>query len=128
MPAYNPYAHQQGSGSQAHFNPSQASIGYDEPSYYAPNHAMYDDDNESTHHLAGAAAPFGHQSQYSVDRAYQHPQADYPGRTMTPATPTYDAYGAPSYPEYRTHSPAPSYGQHRGPYNDGKSGGGGYAV
>lgn len=128
MPAYNPYSHHQGSGSQGHFNPSQTSVGYEEPSYFA----RYEDDNESTAHLTGAAAPYGHQSQYSVDRYAQHD--NYPGRTMTPATPshpTYDAYNTPAYaayPDYASRSPAPSYRGPPGNYPDGKSGGGSHAM
>ncbi|KAF8165455.1 hypothetical protein B0H34DRAFT_762657 [Crassisporium funariophilum] len=56
MPAYNPYSTHQPPGSYAHFNPSSAALNYDDPAYQHPQH--YDDDNESTAHLATSAAPF----------------------------------------------------------------------
>ncbi|KAJ3511498.1 hypothetical protein NLJ89_g4060 [Agrocybe chaxingu] len=57
MPAYNPYATHQSGDSYAQYNPSSATIHYDDP-IYPPTHKMYDDDNESTAHLAVSAAPF----------------------------------------------------------------------
>lgn len=61
MPAYNqPYSHVQDPSGYAHYNPSQATLGQDD---YYHNNQMYDDDTESTLHLAAAAAPIGHASQ-----------------------------------------------------------------
>jgi hypothetical protein len=55
MPAYNPYSNHQAPGNYANYNPSTATLGYDDPTY--PQH-MYEDDNESTANLAVSAAPF----------------------------------------------------------------------
>lgn len=93
MPAYNPALTYQNPGSYANFNPSQPSFGREESLYnYPPPQGMYDDDNESTVHLAGAAAPFGHQSQSSV-------ALDRPG-----TAPPLNAYG--------TGAPGPRYDPH----------------
>lgn len=62
MPAYNPYSTHQPPGSYAQFNPSAATLGQDEYTYPQP---MYEEDNESTAHLAMAAAPF---AQAPIDR------------------------------------------------------------
>ncbi|PPQ67822.1 hypothetical protein CVT26_007069 [Gymnopilus dilepis] len=55
MPAYNPYSNHQAPGNYANYNPSSATLQYDEPAY--PQYA-YEDDNESTANLAMSAAPF----------------------------------------------------------------------
>ncbi|TFK76020.1 hypothetical protein BDN72DRAFT_809920 [Pluteus cervinus] len=86
MPAYNPYSHHQRDGSGAHFEGSQAHLAYDDPSYQ--QHYAYDDDNESTAHLAVGAAPFGHQPQF--DR----PGSARPYATSPAPAPTgYDMQG-----------------------------------
>jgi hypothetical protein len=81
MPAYNSSLPHQISGGYPHYNPSAASIGYDDP-MYPSHHPMYDDDNESTAHLAVSAAPF---AQQPIDRPgsagmqvpYGHQTASY---------------------------------------------------
>jgi hypothetical protein len=59
MPAYNPYSTHQPPGSYAHFQQSSASVHHDDQGYH--QHALYDDDNDSTAHLSSAAAPYGQQ-------------------------------------------------------------------
>lgn len=75
MPAYNPYSTHQAPGSYAHFQLSSASFTQEDPAYQ--NHQMYEDDNESTAHLATAAAPFSQQSPIERSRSagipYGHP-------------------------------------------------------
>ncbi len=69
MPAFNPAsAHQ--NGSYSNYNQSQGTISRDDSlyNYPPPQQGMYDDDNDSTVHLATSAAPFGQQSQISIDR------------------------------------------------------------
>lgn len=69
MPAFNPAsAHQ--NGSYLNYNQSQGTISRDDSlyNYPPPQQGMYDDDNDSTVHLATSAAPFGQQSQISIDR------------------------------------------------------------
>jgi hypothetical protein len=57
MPAYNqPYSNVQDYHGYAHYNPSQFTLGQEDYQY---NNQMYDDDNESTLNLTGAAAPIG---------------------------------------------------------------------
>ncbi|KAG6837536.1 hypothetical protein H0H93_007717 [Arthromyces matolae] len=70
MPAYNPYSTHQVPGSHTHFQSSSMSLGH-EDNYH--QRQMYDEDNESTVHLASAAAPFS-----------QQPPID---RTRTPVAP-----------------------------------------
>lgn len=117
MPAYNPYANHQPPGSYAHFQQSSASFPPDDQNYQ-PN-AMYDEENESTAHLATAAAPFSQQPNYSVAPPYAHipqggngsysPHGAYQGHTNpipdssrrpSPGlaydeAPEYSRYGAP---------------------------------
>lgn len=76
MPAYNPYsAHQ---GSYTHFQSSSASFTHEQSPYQ--HHQMYEEDNESTLHLASSAAPFS-QQRTPIDRSrspgvpYGHPGA-----------------------------------------------------
>ncbi|KAG6885202.1 hypothetical protein C0993_004884 [Termitomyces sp. T159_Od127] len=59
MPAYNPYSTQQVPGSHTYFQSSSLSLGQ-EDNYQ--QRQTYDEDNESTAHLASAAAPFSQQS------------------------------------------------------------------
>jgi len=56
MPAYGPYSSHQSPDSYARFQPSTASLNHDDSVYQ--HRQMYEDDNDSTIHLASAAAPF----------------------------------------------------------------------
>lgn len=116
MPPYNPYARQQGPGTYAHYNPSAATLGYDDPNYPS-SHAMYDEaDNESTMHLAAAAAPFARDPidrQGSPYTAYD-PRDVYQGRSPSVAP---QQQQQQQYPHGR--SPPPPFGQVPGVYDDG---------
>ncbi|KAG6902295.1 hypothetical protein C0995_001905 [Termitomyces sp. Mi166 len=74
MPAYNPYSTHQVPGSRTYFQSSSMSLGH-EDNYQ--QRQMYDDDNESTVHLAAAAAPFSQQPPVdgvrSAGTSYGHP-------------------------------------------------------
>jgi len=72
MPAYNPSLAHQTPGGYPHYNSSAANIGYDDPMYPPSHHPMYDDDNESTAHLAVSAAPFAQQPIDRPDSAGLH--------------------------------------------------------
>ncbi|KAF9482509.1 hypothetical protein BDN70DRAFT_829239 [Pholiota conissans] len=120
MPPYNPYAAQQ--GGFGHYNGSAATLGYDDPNYPAP-HAMYDDtDNESTAHLAAAAAPFARDPvdrQGSPYTAYD-PRDVYQGQARAPSVAPHQQQQ--QYPHGR--SPPPPFGQVPGAglaYDDGSS-------
>lgn len=77
MPAYNPYSNNQTPGSYPHFQASAASFAHEDPSYHHQPYQMYEEDNESTAHLAPAAAPFAQQSPVDRSRSagipYGHP-------------------------------------------------------
>ncbi|KAG6891293.1 hypothetical protein C0992_009485 [Termitomyces sp. T32_za158] len=60
MPAYNPYSTHQVPGSHTQFQSSSMSLSLGHEDSYQQRQ-MYDDDNESTVHLAAAAAPFSQQ-------------------------------------------------------------------
>ncbi|KIM46300.1 hypothetical protein M413DRAFT_441387 [Hebeloma cylindrosporum] len=107
MPAYNPYSAHQPPGNFPHYNPSSATLTYDEPTY--PH--KYDDDNESTAHLATSAAPFArdpvdrHGSPYiQTQNASYDPRDVYQGRAGSTA-PQQQA------PPYGRRSPPSSLGQ-----------------
>jgi len=115
MPAYNAYS------TYPNFNSSSATVVDD----YAYPPKMYDDDNESTVHLAAAAAPFAHQP---IDRtglaghpSQQHLQAY--GGSYDP----HDVYEgrAGSVPPHSRRSPLPSSNRPRPSsglvYDDGDS-------
>lgn len=109
MPAYNPYSTHQPPGSYAHFQQSSPSIHHDDRGY--PQHAMYDDDNDSTAHLSSAAAPYGQQhppiertGSAAIPNQYGHvtgngasydPHDVYQGRAGTGADPS-RAHSPPS--------------------------------
>jgi hypothetical protein len=86
MPAYNPYSTHQPPGSHAQFQSSTASFTHEDPAYQ--NHQMYEDDNESTVHLAAAAAPFSQQSPVERSRSagipYGHPGPGGGGNMYNP--------------------------------------------
>ncbi|KAG5648696.1 hypothetical protein DXG03_000042 [Asterophora parasitica] len=76
MPAYNPYSTHQPPGAYAQFQQSSASFTYeDHGSGY--HHQMYEEDNESTAHLAPSAAPYAQQPPVERSRSagipYGHP-------------------------------------------------------
>ena len=88
MPAYNPYSAQQPPGNYPHYNPSSATLSYDEPMYPY----KYDDDNESTANLTTSAAPFArdpvdrHGSPYiQTQNASYDPRDVYQGRAGSTA-------------------------------------------
>lgn len=69
MPAYNPYSPYQQPGVHPHFNPSQNTFAYEDSPYnYPPPQQQGYDDTDSAANLAVTAAPFAHQSQYSIER------------------------------------------------------------
>ncbi|KAH9482811.1 Low affinity K(+) transporter 1 [Psilocybe cubensis] len=70
MPAYNPHSPQAPGN---YYNPSSATLGYDEPTY---PHYGYEDDNESTVNLAASAAPF---AQDPITRQGSPYGPSYPG-------------------------------------------------
>ncbi|KAG6918911.1 hypothetical protein DXG01_010566 [Tephrocybe rancida] len=74
MPAYNPYSTHHVPGSHTQFQSSAMSLGHED---HYQQRQMYDDDNESTVHLAAAAAPFSHHSPVEQSRSagipYGHP-------------------------------------------------------
>jgi len=71
MPAYNPYSTHQAPGNYANYNPSSATLNYDDPTY--PQY-MYEDDNESTANLAISAAPFARDPVERQGSPYGPPQ------------------------------------------------------
>lgn len=91
MPAYNPH---QVPGNYAHYNPSAASLGYDDANYPPPNH-LYDDDNESQIHLAASAAPFARDPIDRTGSPYGNydPRDVYQGRS--PSTAPHQQYARP---------------------------------
>ncbi|KIY73641.1 hypothetical protein CYLTODRAFT_416671 [Cylindrobasidium torrendii FP15055 ss-10] len=94
MPAYNPAATYQNPGSYPHFNPSQGNM-HEESLYNYPPQGLYEDDNESTAHLALSAAPFaqGSQSQLGIDRpGTAPPPSGYSSSTPAPQYDPYDVY------------------------------------
>lgn len=74
MPAYNPYSTHQIPGSHTHFQSSTMSLGHEDN--YQQRQA-YDDDDESTVHLAAAAAPFSQQP--LADGRFAGTPHGYPG-------------------------------------------------
>ncbi|KAF8974195.1 hypothetical protein BDZ97DRAFT_1772341 [Flammula alnicola] len=127
MPAYNPYSTHQPAGSFAHYNPSSATLGYDDPNY-PPQH-MYEDDNESTLHLATSAAPFARDpidrqaspyGNYDPHDVYQGrapstaPQQQSHNRRSPPAS-LGPAPGGLAYDDASQYAPSPaSYGPPQG--------------
>ncbi|KAF8914573.1 hypothetical protein CPB85DRAFT_1433573 [Mucidula mucida] len=110
MPAYNPALTYQSPNSFPNFNQSQANIGREDSLYnYPPPQGMYDDDNESTAHLASSAAPFAHQSSISIDRPGTAP-FDRPGTAPfdRPGTAPFDRPGTAPLPNQYTSS-GPNY-------------------
>ncbi|KAF8222765.1 hypothetical protein L208DRAFT_1370823 [Tricholoma matsutake] len=122
MPAYNPYSTHQQPGSHTHFQQSSTSFPQDDQNYH--QHPMYDEDNESTAHLAAAAAPFSQQPTYAVAPPYVHtahgggsgsydPHHVYQGRARSIPDPSrrpssglaYDE--APEYSRYGAPPPTP---------------------
>jgi hypothetical protein len=96
MPAYNPYSNHQPPGSHAQFHQS-GYLPHEDPAYH--QRPMYDDDNESTAHLATSAAPISQQTERVGAPPYGHAAGD-PSRL--PATrlayddgSDYSRYGAP---------------------------------
>jgi hypothetical protein len=145
MPAYNPYSTHQLHGSHTHFQQSSGSFTQDENLH---QHPMYDEDNESTAHLAAAAAPFSQQPSYPVAPPYVHtptgagggnydPHDVYQGRAGSVRDPSrrpspglaYDE--VPEYSRYGALPPAQSdnpYGHNGYPQRGYDAGGdGGYS-
>jgi len=92
MPAYNPY-----NNHQAQFNPSSATLSYDDSAYPLPH--KYEDDNESTVNLATTAAP----------NPYGAPQiGNYDPRDV------YQGYTGSAPPQQPQRSPSSSMGHLQG--------------
>jgi hypothetical protein len=96
MPAYNPYSAHQPPGSYAAFQSSTASFTHEDPAHH---HQMYEDDNDSTIHLAAAAAPFSQQSPIERSRSagilYGHPGGGGGGNSYDPRD-VYQGRAAPN--------------------------------
>ncbi|KAF8665809.1 hypothetical protein AX16_000252 [Volvariella volvacea WC 439] len=104
MPGYNPYSNHPTPG--AWYNPSQSTIVQDEPASTVPRYRS-DDDNESTAHLAAAAAPFAYQP--PIDR----PGSANPYSHPNPQPITYDPHDVYSgrTAQYPMRRPSPVGGQ-----------------
>lgn len=132
MPPYNPYSTHQPPGSHTHFQQSSASFPHDDQIYH--QHPMYDEDNESTAHLAPAAAPFSHQPGYpSATHSYGHTAHSGGGGSYDP----HDVYQgrAGSIPDPSQRPPptiglayddAPEYSRYEAPPPIHSDGHGGY--
>ncbi|KAG7097084.1 hypothetical protein E1B28_004470 [Marasmius oreades] len=98
MPAYNPYSAHQPPGSSAHFNPSQPSFGHEDSLYNYP----YENDNESSAHLASSGAPFSQIDQPGTTPSRGGPNANYDPRDV------YQGLGTSTQDMRRGPSPQPS--------------------
>jgi len=107
MPAYNPYPNHQAPGSYAQYNPSSATLSYDDSAYPTPH--MYDDDNESTSNLAAAAAPFARDP---IDR--QGSPYGPPHGSNYEAHDVYQGRTGSAPPQQHRRSPPSSVGQPQG--------------
>ncbi|KAF8812333.1 hypothetical protein BYT27DRAFT_7239845 [Phlegmacium glaucopus] len=102
MPAYNPYLNHQAPGAYAQYNPSSATLSYDDSAYPPPH--MYDDDNESTVHLTATAAPFARDPIDRQGSPYGPPQGNYEAHDV------YQGRTGPA-PQQHRRSPPSSVGQ-----------------
>lgn len=149
MPAFNPALTYQSPGSFPNYNQSQPNLGRDDSLYnYPPPQGMYDDDNESTAHLASSAAPFAHQSAVSIERPGTAPLPNpyystaqsydphdvYQGRAMTtsdqsrgPAAPQDRPVSGVAYDEAPDYYNQSSYGAPPAQSQYSHTGDGGYA-
>lgn len=113
MPAYSPFTQHQHTGSAAHFDASQASLGYDNGTF-PQRQQTHDEDDESVAHLTTTAAPFAQQA------PFDRPESARPyiqSATPAPAGDGYDSYGYQHQDIYHPQHQDMYYPQHQDTYH-----------